>query len=140
MKKIIILLLLISPLLCGCSSKEENERNELKEEIKELKEEKSKLQDEVKYINDNLDELKDENNLKQYVLTLNISQVHYSLNLEDHLKDSMNNIDIEIPVSKQYYDNVEKGTVISDDFRIGSFLFKGSFGSWEIKVIDKEIK
>jgi len=52
----------------------------------------------------------------------------------------MNDISIQIPVDKEYYDSVEIGETIADDFRMGSFVFKGSFGSWDITVEDKSIQ
>lgn len=52
----------------------------------------------------------------------------------------MNDLDIPIPVSKEFYDTVEKGTVIDDSFRMGSFIFKGSIGSWDVVVSDKYVE
>jgi hypothetical protein len=43
-------------------------------------------------------------------------------------------------VDKEYYDSVEVGDTIADDFRVGSAIFKGSFGSWNISVENKEIR
>ena len=85
-------------------------------------------------------DIKIENGTAKYVITFNIRQQHYSLDVTDYLKDSMNDISISIPVDKEYYDSVEVGDTIADDFRVGSAIFKGSFGSWNITVEDKTIQ
>ena len=55
------------------------------------------------------------------------------------MKDETNKTKIQIPVDKAFYDKVDEGDVLDDSFRSGSFFFKGSIGSWEIKVVEKEI-
>ena len=68
--------------------------------------------------------------------------LHYrdlTLDLDEYLKDAANKITIPIEVSKKYYYSVEVGDVINDDLRVGSLLFKGSFGSWHVEVTDKQI-
>lgn len=62
------------------------------------------------------------------------------MDLKKMMKDAMNAIELQIPVDKEYYDSLEVGDVLDDTFRMGSLLMEGSFGSWEITVIDKEIK
>lgn len=74
-----------------------------------------------------------------YILTLEISQSHFSLDLTEHLKDAVNKLTIEIPVDKDYYDSVQIGKEIADNFRIGSLVFKGSIGKWKVKVINKKV-
>ena len=51
----------------------------------------------------------------------------------------MNEITIPIQVSEEYYYSVEEGDTLNDEFRVGSLLFKGSIGSWDIKVDKKQI-
>ena len=58
---------------------------------------------------------------------------------DEYLKDATNKITIPIEVSKKYYYSVDVGDVINDDLRVGSLLFKGSFGSWHVEVTDKQI-
>ncbi len=50
----------------------------------------------------------------------------------------MNAITIPIEVSQEYYYSVEKGDILNSDLRVGSMVFKGSFGSWNIVVKDKQ--
>lgn len=121
--------------LVGCTRSEESYRSEISEleqEIKELKNERATLKEEVS-------DIKVENGTAKYVVTFNIKQVHYNLSIENHIKDSMNDISIQIPVDKEYYDSVEIGQIIDDSFRVGSFVMKGSFGSWRVTVEDKEV-
>lgn len=52
----------------------------------------------------------------------------------------MNAITIQIPVDKDYYNQINIGDTIADDFRMGSLVMSGSYGSWNITVQNKEIK
>lgn len=74
-----------------------------------------------------------------YVLALEIRQTRFSLDPFEHAKDAMNAATFQIPVSKDYYDAVSVGTVLNKEFRVGSFLFHGSFGNWQVKVVNKAI-
>ena len=76
---------------------------------------------------------------------INVAGSGMSVTLEgqqllDDLKDAMNDVDITIPVSKEFYDSVSRGTVLDDSFRMGSFIWKGSIGNWKITVSDKYIQ
>lgn len=73
----------------------------------------------------------------KYFITLNISQSHFTLDLKQHFKDAMNDVDIEVMVDKDYYDSFEIGDSVNDDFRWGSFISSGSIGNWDITVSDK---
>jgi len=75
-----------------------------------------------------------------YILKLNLRQISYSLSLSKQFRDYSNQIDFEIPVDKDYYDKMSVGNDVTDNFRIGSLIFKGSFGSWRIKVKEKYTK
>jgi hypothetical protein len=74
-----------------------------------------------------------------YVIALEIRQTRFSLDLFEHAKDAMNAATFQIPVSKDYYDAVQVGTVLNNKFRAGSMVFHGSFGNWQIKVVNKAI-
>ena len=76
----------------------------------------------------------------KYILKIRLKQAHFSLSIKKHIKDAVNAIDFEIPVDKEFYDSVSKGTEIIDDFRFGSLILSGSFGDWEMTVKDKEIR
>lgn len=110
----------------------QDQKSALTSEVDALRAEKAELQKEVI-------DTKVENGTAKYVLTINIKQTHLTLDLGQHLKDSMNDISIQIPVDKEYYDSVDIGDVLDDSFRMGSLIFKGSFGNWQITVQDKTI-
>ena len=75
----------------------------------------------------------------RYVLTIDIRQSHLTLNIWEHIKDSSNAIQLEIPVDKQFYDDVSVGDTLKDDFRTASLLLHGSLGSWDVTVSDKRV-
>lgn len=135
MKKI-LLVISFGFLLTGCVSQtqlDEARVNELQNQITSLEAEKSSME---QYISN----YKKENDIKKYVVTLEIKQSHFTLDIEKHIKDSMNKIKIEVPVDKQYFDSVNEGDTINDDFRLGSWVMSGSFGSWDVTIGKKEIR
>lgn len=127
----------------GCAESEEalsSNVDALKGEIAALEEEISQLENEKASLQEEIIDLKVETGTAKYIITFRISQNHFTLDLGDIMKDAMNEISIQIPVDKEYYDSVEIGDIIDDSFRLGSFVFKGSFGSWNIAVENKEVK
>lgn len=135
MKKF-ILVISMGVLLNGCVSQNQLDEvriNELQNQIASLEEEKSSLE---QYISN----YKKENDIKKYVVTLEIKQSHFTLDIGEHIKDSMNKIEIELPVDKQYFDSVNEGDAINDDFRFGSWVMSGSFGSWDVTIGKKEVR
>jgi len=75
----------------------------------------------------------------QYILKIRLKQSHM-LDVGKMIKDAMNAIDFELPVDKNFYNQVEVGTSIVDNFRMGSFILEGSFGNWDMTVRGKEIR
>lgn len=73
----------------------------------------------------------------RYVVVIEVKQSHLSLDISKHIKDSMNKVEIAVPVDKQFYDGVEKGDKLNNDFRLGSLMTAGSVGNWSIKIVDK---
>lgn len=135
-KHVVVLIAMIAIILSGCSKTEtvpNEEITKLESEIAQLEAERDRLNEEI--LNTKID-----NGLAKYVITFNIKQTHFTLDIGEHLKDSMNDISIEIPVDKEYYDSVEVGDVIDDSFRMGSFIWKGSFGNWKVTVESKDIR
>lgn len=117
------------------------------EKIKQLKQEENDLNIQISNQNNELTKINNqiaqqnkilEGNAK-YIMKINISQSHFTLDVEEHLKDAMNDIDIYIEVSEEFYNKYNVGDTIADDFRVGSAIFKGSFGRWKVKVADKQI-
>ena len=83
---------------------------------------------------------KSDSKIPRYIVTYNISQKHYNLDLDDYIKDKMNDITLQVPVDKDYYDSVEVGQEIDESFRWGSLWMSGSFGSWNVTIQDKQIE
>lgn len=139
MKKLIAALAVVMVVcLIGCG--EQAQVDMLKQEISELQTEKQSLETEIAELSNVVIEKKEENGTAKYVLTLEIKQSHFSLDISEHLKDSMNAIEIQIPVDKEYYDSVEVGQNIADEFRMGSLVFKGTFGNFKVTVTGKEVQ
>jgi len=82
----------------------------------------------------------EEGDTPYFILKLRLKQSHMSFDVGKHLKDEMNAIEFEIPVSEEFYNTVSVGTNLVDEFRSGSMIMEGSFGSWNMKVINKTIK
>lgn len=116
-------------ILVSCSS-DEYQKQELQSEIEALEKEIDELQS----IRDGLISKDD----VSYIIEVEVSQTHFTLDIDEHLKDSMNTITIPIEVSQEYYYSVEVGETLSDDLRVGSLIFKGSYGNWNIVVKDKQ--
>lgn len=135
-KYAIVLIAMIAITLSGCS-KTETVTNE---DVAKLESEIAQLEAERDRLNEEILDTKIDNNLAKYVIAFNIKQTHFALDIGEHLKDAMNDISIEIPVDKEYYDSVEVGDTIDDSFRVGSFIWKGSFGNWKVTVESKDIR
>ena len=133
---IVVLIAMIAITLSGCS-KSETVTNE---DVAKLESEIAQLEAERDRLNEEILDTKIDNNLAKYVIAFNIKQTHFTLDIGEHLKDAMNDISIEIPVDKEYYDSVEVGDTIDDSFRVGSFIWKGSFGNWKVTVESKDIR
>ena len=139
MKKKILAALLVGGMmlmLAGCG----DNREDLNAEIDGLKSEISELENQRDSLKSEIADIKVDNGTAKYIVTFNIKQSHFTLDLSEHMKDEMNDISIQIPVDKEYYDSVEVGDTIADNFRMGSLVMKGSFGNWDITVEDKEIQ
>ena len=117
------------------------------ETIKQLKQEENNLNIQISNKNNELSNINNKinqqnkvlNGTAKYIMKLNISQTHFTLSPSEHLKDAMNDIDIYIEVSEEYYNKYNVGDTIADDFRLGSMIFKSSIGNWDVKVADKQI-
>lgn len=140
-KKLISILLICIIFLTSCGNGNlKAERENLETEISELEEDIRTLQSEKNSIEKLIQDLREENDIPNYIVTFEIGQQHITLDIGDLLKDAINKTELEVMVSKEYYDAVDVGTVVNDDFRVGSLALKGSFGTWNIEVIDKRIE
>lgn len=148
--KRILLLLVISLTLFSCENK-----GDVQTDIDNLREERTKLENEVNTKNNTISQLDEaitskNETLKEmdiyldgskplYILSIELSQSHFTLDITEHVKDAMNAIEFDIPVDKDFYDEVKIGDEILDDFRMGSFIMNGSFGDWEMEVTHKRM-
>lgn len=140
-KKLISILLICLIFLTSCGNGNlKAERENLETEISELEEDIRTLQSEKNSIEKLIQDLREENDIPNYIVTFEIGQQHLTLDLDDLLKDEINKTELEVLVSKEYYDSVDIGTVVNNDFRVGSLALKGSFGTWNIEVINKRIE
>lgn len=138
MKKLLLFIVAIAmaTMLFGCAEDDEY----LEQRCEELREEISLLEEQKTAIENEIVDAKVESGTAKYVITFRIKQTHFTLDIGEHLKDSMNEITIEIPVDKEYYDSLSVGDTINDEFRMGSLIMYGSFGSWKVTVDNKEIR
>ncbi len=151
MKNILLIFALLT-LMVACETPES-----VKKDLARLKQEREVLQTEISMMNANLSSINGDmqrlaDSVKvlriivetgkqpTYVLKLRLKQSHTTLSISQHMKDNMNAIEFELPVDKNFYHNVKIGTDIVDEFRVGSMVFSGSYGSWNMSVIDKEIR
>lgn len=73
-----------------------------------------------------------------YIVKIKIHQTTYTLDLEEHIKNKINDITFEIPVDKAYYDNCSIGQKVSDPgLKLGSLLVNGDFSKLKVKIIGK---
>ncbi len=76
----------------------------------------------------------------RYIIEFKLKQTHFTLDLDQHVKDAMNAITFELPVDKTFYDSVKEGDEIVDKFRMGSLIISGSFGNWKMTVKSKRVQ
>ena len=139
MKKVFISIAIVAitfVMLTGCTESDvylEQKCENLRSEIAILNEQKTLIEAEIV-------DAKEANGTAKYVVTFRIKQSHFTLDLGEHLKDSMNEITFDVLVDKEYYDSVSVGSTINDDFRMGSLIMHGSFGNWNVTVDKKEVR
>lgn len=151
MKKVFLFL---AVLLVSCfPSHIENDIKELKQERAALRREKQALVD----FNDNMrsskSELEEEVALlraekgalangrePKYIITLEIKQGTFTLDIGEHIKNNINKVKMDIPVSRDFFDSVYTGTEINKSFKYGSLFFNGDFSELKVKIIGKRIE
>lgn len=151
MKKVFLFL---AVLLVSCSpSHIENDIKELKQERAALRREKQALVD----FNDNMRSSKSKLEKEvallraekgahvngrepKYIITLEIKQSTFTLDIGEHIKNDINKVKMDIPVSRDFFDSVYTGTEINKSFKYGSLLFNGDFSELKVKIIGKRIE
>ena len=135
-------------LLAGCSPTEDrvqslsDKANHFHNQIVEKQYYLAKLNEQQEQLEQKILTLRDhvgEKNIR-HILTLELSMSRFSLDVWDHVKDSMNGGKFDIPVDKAFYDSVKAGDSLADGFKAGSFLMRGSLGSFHIRVKGKRLQ
>lgn len=151
MKKVFLFL---AVLLVSCSpSHIENDIKELKQERAALRREKQALVDFNNNMHSSKSKLKEEVALlraekgalvngrePKYIITLEIKQGTFTLDIGEHIKNDINKVKMDIPVSRDFFDSVYTGTEISKSFKYGSLFFNGDFSELKVKIIGKRIE
>jgi hypothetical protein len=76
---------------------------------------------------------------ERYLVTLQVKESHFTLNLMTHIKDSCNAMELTLPVDKKFFDSVQEGQKIDSSFKTASLIMRGSFGKYVVTVLKKEI-
>lgn len=152
MKKFILILLTVIT-FTSCDETRIQERVDLKAEIGNLRYERDNLTRSISNLRKTktgltkeVSELRTEKSAftsgyePVYLLTLEIKQSTFTLNLAEHAKNAMNAITLQIPVSYTFYNKVSIGQNISEEFKYGSLILNGDFSKLKVKVKDKEVK
>lgn len=76
-----------------------------------------------------------------HVLRLEVRQGHrWSLNPMKHIKDALNASEFEIAVDADYFAAVSVGQELTNEFRVGSAVLRGSISSMTVKVTGKRVE
>lgn len=79
--------------------------------------------------------------LQLHILKLQVRQAHrWSLNPMKHVKDAINASEFEIPVDHDFYAAVHVGQELSNEFRVGSAVLRGSISSMVVTVLAKRVE
>jgi uncharacterized coiled-coil protein SlyX len=140
MKKFLFLFV-IAFMFIGCRPKDEvlEERiAELEQTIDNKKEEINSLNSKIKKLNSEAISIAENKEMVYYIVTFEARQTHFSLDLSEHLKDAANAYTFQVPVDKDFYNSVSVGQEFTRDFRAGSMLLRGTFGSNKITIVGKD--
>jgi len=132
MKKFLFVLMAIA--ICGCSKEkmagfEYDELVSRNSELKNQIEEKKKVLEDINIYPDGV-----------YLVTLEIKQSTFTLDLFEHAKNSMNAVEITVPVAKEFYLSCKIGDKLSDNFKWGSFLRDGDLSKLNVTVKNKRFE
>lgn len=74
----------------------------------------------------------------EHQVRLRLSQTHYTLSIGEHLKDRLNAVEFQLPLSCQFADQINVGDdLLTKSFRWGSLVKNGSLGTWNLRVVSK---
>lgn len=150
MKKI-LLIIVTALVMTSCYTNEDKEN--LQKECRTLEMQKANLNQEVSGLRNRKTNLYNEvNDLEKeksaltngreilYIVKFEIKQGTFTLDPFEHIKNSMNAIEVEIPVNKDYYNKLSVGQDITDAFKYGSLIMDGDFSTLHMRVKNKRIE
>lgn len=77
---------------------------------------------------------------EHYIVTFEIKQSTFTLDVFEHIKNKINAIEFTIATDKQTYDVLHVGQEVSKSFKFGSLFFNGDFSNLKITVKRKTIQ
>jgi len=150
MKKIISIIAFIC-VITSCYTDED--KKQLQKDCFKLSQEKTELSDQIDLLNNKTISLKNEiNDLiiekkglssgsePKYIVKFKIKQGTFTLDIFEHVKNSVNSIEIELPVNRDFYNRLSIGQDLTDSFKWGSLIFDGDFSTLHMRVIGKRIE
>lgn len=143
MKKIVFL---IVTLIMVTSCYDMQDKIRLQTECDGLISRKSDLTESINSLRRDVASLSNEKNaLKngrepKYIVKFEIKQGTFTLDIGEHIKNQINAIEVEIPVSHDFYNQLSMGQDLTDGFKYGSLIFNGDFSKLHMRVIGKRIE
>lgn len=136
---VLFILISMSVVFNSCNKQTRNqelriERHELMHDVDSLRKEKELLEETISELN-----IIESGMEPQYIVTFRIKQATFTLNIAEHIKNEMNSIDMDIPVTKDFYDKLKTGQDITNDFKYGSLIMDGDFSKLHVTVKNKKI-
>lgn len=150
MKKIISIIAFIF-VIASCYTDEN--KKQLQKDCFKLNQEKAELSNQIDLLNNKTISLKNKindliieknslssGNEPKYIVKFKIKQGTFTLDIFEHIKNSVNSIEIELPVNRDFYNRLSIGQDLTDSFKWGSLIFNGDFSTLHMRVIGKRIE
>lgn len=150
MKKILIFLLAV---ICMTSCYTSEDQKRLQQECSQLAAQSRNLRIEVNRLSNQkatlykeVSDLRAEKGIYSrgkepvYLVKFKVKQGTFSLSPGEHIKNEMNAIEMEMPVSRDFYNRLKIGDDLMDKFKGGSFWIDGDLSWLHMKVVSKRIK
>ncbi len=86
----------------------------------------------------NYEKIRSFDNSPIYVLVIEVHQVTATLDIGEHVKNKINDIELRIPVDKRFYDYINVGESLTENnFKMGSLIFNGDASVLNFTVKEK---
>ena len=135
---------------CAITDEEYQQKKEeyqkLSEQCQHLVVKKSGLSASISQLETDVRDLRTEKNILQngrtpkYIVKFQIKQGTFTLDPWEHIKNSMNAIEVEIPVDRDYYNALKINQDLTDAFKWGSLIMDGDFSNLHMRVVGKRIE